>query len=221
MKTLAQLRAEVTRIVQDASYTDTIIDGYINDGLLDIAGQVFLPRLEASDTVDTDTSVSYVVLPTDYHRGLYRCYSTTNSTQIRVYENLPLLLREFGQLDLAGRVVGVAVRGDELHYQYLPSTAETLSFHYSAKPIELEDDADEPTCLPDFLVRPLLVSYVCAEIYDQIEDEVDGVKLNTNNYRTRYAESLAKLVSFIGPDALNQNRELQSFGDEMNLDAYL
>jgi len=221
MKTLAQLRAEVSRIVQDTSYTDTIIDGYLNDGLYDIAAQVFLPALEASDTVDTDPLLSSVSMPPDYHRSLYRCYSATNNTQIKVYENLPLLLRTVGKVDLVGRVIGVAVRGDELHYQRIPGTAETLDIYYSAKPTTLEEDTDEPTCLPDFLVRDLLVGYACKEIYDQIEDEIDGVKLNRNNYQQRFDLALAKLVTFIGPDALNHHRELQFFGDEMRLDAYI
>jgi len=221
MKTYSELIDEVSGIIQDTSYTDAVIGAYLNKGYVDVAGKVFLPELVTIGTVATTVSQYYSSLPAAFHRNLHFCYSTTNNRHIKIYRNMALLFREFSKIDAAGNVVGVAAEGNYLYYQRIPSSAETLQVHYYALPTAMSADGDYPSSLPDHLADDLLINFACRSIYQQIEDGIEGQKVNTMFHDQQYKEALADLVSLIGPDALNVHRVPQEFGDEMHLDWWL
>ena len=89
--TKAELVTEIARKVQDTSYTSSIILGFINDGLKDVAGQVLLPALRTSATVTTIANAAQVPMPDDYQRELYHLYDTTDSRRLKVYRSMNLL----------------------------------------------------------------------------------------------------------------------------------
>jgi len=53
---------------------------------------------------------------------------------------------------------------------------------YYLNPSFLEEDTDIPTDFPEYLHRKLFVNGAVYFIYDQIEEEVEGKKINTTNY---------------------------------------
>jgi len=203
MVTQAELIVEVTRIIQDASYTDEIQLTFLNQAMQDIAGdpRIFLDDLETQDTVDTSTTVSYVALPDDYQKNLFSCYNTDRNYHHTIYGSLEDLQRRFTNLDSNGSLVGVAIRGTNLHYQRIPSTSEELQLHYYRPPVDMADDDDTPDGLPAHLAKPLLVHHASAAIYSEIEQDIKGKKINTAYHEGRFNEYLAKLVLFIGPRA--------------------
>lgn len=218
IETATEINAEVETIIQDNSLglSDTI--SYINKGLKEISGLILLPKLlETENTVDTVISTAYASLPDDFQRNLHYCYSNTNNTKIKVYGSLELLYSDFSRLDVGGRAVGVARRGDRLYYQRIPSSAETLRVHYYKYPTILTDGGNSPDCLPEFLVRPLMVNYVAKEIWKLKEDGEDGQMPNTKYYKDEFAGAMAELNKYVGPEG----RCPQEINDSLNLEAYL
>ena len=205
-------------IMQDTSFGLSDVISYINKGLKIISGLFFLPKLlETDTTVDTVTSQAYASLPADFQRHLHYCYSETNNIKIKIYGSVELLYSVFSRLDVGGRVVGVARRGDRLYYQHIPSSAETLRAHYYKSPTVLAAGTDSPDCLPEFLVRSLMVNYVAKEMWKLKEDGQDGATPNTKYYESQFVEAMAMLNKHIGPEARNP----QEINDGLNLESYL
>lgn len=205
-----QLSEEISRIIQDDSYCASILS-FLNQGLWEISGKVLpdgrtikLPALDSTDTVETDTDDYKVALPTDYHHSLYWVGSEEQGGRIgkiKDYESFRTFLRTWPDpaLDAEGNITSVVVRNGYLYYQ--PRAVDTLTLHYSGQPTELEDITDTPECLPTHLHRPILVNYVCWKIFDEIEDGIDGAKVNATKYERLYNQALLELADFIGSDS--------------------
>jgi len=219
MVTQSELITEVTRIIQDTSYSDATQLSFINQAVQDIAGdpRVLLPDLETSDDVDTSTDDSYVSLPSDYQKNLTDCYNTDKYCHHKIYGSLETLQRDFYHLDQNGYIVGVAVSGSNLHYQRIPSSSETLTLHYYRVPTDMSDDDDEPDGLPAHLAKPLIVHHACAAIFSEIEQDLQGQKVNTQYHEGKFNEYLSKLIGFIGPVATSPI----SINEEMDWEVYL
>lgn len=205
-------------IIQDSSLgiSDTI--SYMNEGLKEISGFILLPKLlETDNTIDTVDSTAYASLPADFQKNLHYCYSNTNNVKIKIYGSLELLYSAFSRLDISGRVVGVARRGDRLYYQRIPPSTETLRVHYYKYPTILTVGGNSPDCLPEFLVKPLMVNYVAKKIWKLIEDGEDGQKPNTTHYENEFARAMSQLNKYIGPEG----RCPQYVNDDLNLESYL
>jgi len=201
IETAGVISTEVLAIVDDGSYTSTDVISYINKALNEISGRFLLPELEAEDTVDTTVDQNYSALPSNFQRNLHYCYSEDNNREVKVYKSFRLILRSVGVIDQAGYVVGVAVRGGNLHYQRIPSAAETLQIHYYKNPTVISGVDGSPSCIPQQLGRALLVNYCCKEIFSLIEEDTDGKKPNTDKYEGKYRVALAELSMFIGDEA--------------------
>lgn len=202
MATLEELIVEVTRIIQDTSYTGTIQAGFLNQAQKEVAGdpRVFLPDLETEKDVSTSTSVAYVSLPDTYQKNLTDCYNSSRHRHIKIYGSLEILQKRFSHLDQAGYISGVAIRGANLHYHRIPSTSETLALHFYRLPVDMDDDNDSDG-IPAHLVRPLLVNHVCAGIFSEIEQDLQGKKINTIYHEAQFEKNMVKLIAFIGPVA--------------------
>jgi len=220
IETIAEIRKEVFRIVGRVirGETTTIdILSFVNKGLKEIAGEVLLPKLiETETTVLTVVDTAYASLPDDFMRNLHYCYSSTNNRKIKIYDDVRLLYRQFSQLDLARSVVGVARKGSSLYYQRIPSSAETLRIHYYKYPTELIASSDQPDCLPEFLVRSLLVNYVVKELFSIIDTGPPDQE-NTAKYQRFFDDAIMRLKEYVGPE----NREPQYIYDDVNLEGYL
>jgi hypothetical protein len=219
MVTQAELIVEVTRIIQDPSYTEPIQLTFINQAIQDIAGDplVFLPDLETQGNVTTSTALSYVALPDTFQKKLFDCYNTTRHRHERIYGSLEDLQRRFSRLDQNGRIYGVAIRGSNLHYQRIPATAETLQLHFYRPPVDMTEDDDTPDGLPAHLARPLVVHHACAAIFSEIEQDLQGQKVNTLYHEGEANKQLAKLIAFIGPIAWAPTH----ISEEIDWEAYL
>jgi len=172
IETAQELSTEIEQKVKDSSYSFANVLSVLNKALKYIAGQVLLPALEtANNALSTTAATAYVALPTDYHRNLYYCYSNDRNRIIKVYYSYSDLIKRFSQIDLAGPVYGVAVKTLSLYYQKVPVAAESLMIKYYKMPTALTLVSSSPSCLPEHLVRPLLVNYVCRDIFADKDNE--------------------------------------------------
>lgn len=211
------LADEVMEAVQDASFTYDAIVELFNDCLMEIAGELLIPDLERWADIATDIYNGFISLPADFMRNLRYCHSITHNRKVKVYGSPVQLFRWFSVLDQTGRVTGVAVKGRSLHYQRIPSAAETLRINYFAYPERLQSREDKPSWIPWHLAKPLLKHYALKELFALIEDGVEGPQINTDRHEKRYEVAKERLWHFIGPE----QREPVDMETEIDWEAYL
>jgi hypothetical protein len=199
--TAGRIIDEIKAIVRDPSFTGADILALMNRGLFEIAGRVRLPGLETSAELRTAAGRAFVSLPADYHRDLFAVNVAAERRRARIEPDVAALLRRFPGLDRTGSVLAVAVRGRSLYYQPVPGAQTTLTAHYYRTPDPLEAGADRISCLPPHLTAELLVGYVCREIFERIEEGLDGKKVQTTAYGERFERAVAELEAFFGPRA--------------------
>jgi len=150
MTTQAQIITGVKEIIQDSAFTSARILEYLNQGVRQIAGGIFiqypdrtqiisspLPDLSTNSELTTSITLPYISMPSDYGRNLFFLASSTNEIEIELYDSYAELLRIYPNLDDTNRVVAAAVRGKLLYYQGYPSTAETLVGYYHRIPNDM------------------------------------------------------------------------------------
>ena len=215
MPTAQQLIESVQRKVRDASYGPDEILALLNRGLNEVAGwkntrpefglhgEILLPFLETVAAWSTQEDLANVDLPANYIKNMYMVNQPSN-VPISIWSSMRELLREWGGVltNEGVNVEDVALMGDQLYYQPIPTEALTLLVYYYRKPslLTLEDPngvTNTPYCLPEELQEDLLVNYAAMEIYDEIEDGLDGQKTQTANYAGRYQRALNKLYKSI------------------------
>lgn len=199
---LSELREEVKLIVQDSSFTDAMVDGYLNLALQDACAQCLLPSLKRISTVTTSTTEAYVNISTltgGFSGRLVKVLNG-NGESIEIVPSLELLLEEYGTMTEAGDIERCCLEGSVLWYAKIPDAEETLTVLYFRDPEELTDDADVPGDVPVFCHRPVLVYGAAALIYDLIEggDIDDTQRVNTRAYESMAIDGRRKLVEWMG-----------------------
>ncbi len=180
---LEAIRTEVENLVDDSSYDADIIDSYINETLIFAAGLVNLPTLKMIDVVDTVQNQAYTsVIPANStFSGVLRRVKKADGSEPRIYPDLERFLDDY-TMDNEGAVEAVCLEGSTLWYQKIPSSPETLTILYFKNPSPLSKDGDEPSDFPSHIHRKLFVHGTAFTIFDQIEDGVEGDKVNTKNH---------------------------------------
>lgn len=201
--TLKQMSDRIKSIVQDTSY-DSYVTDYINEVIEEVCEDIYFPALMTSITVTTSIIADNVSLPTDYHRGLYRVYSTANgSSNINILGHDELIHRYHSDPDANGQVCCVAIKAGKLYYRYIPSVADTLTLYYHKKVSTLSSDSDQPTCFGtnhESIAKSCIIHGVCMKIFDQIEDGIGGSKANTQLHQARYQDYYKRLKRSVRPD---------------------
>ena len=70
---------------------------------------------------------------------------------------------------------------------------ERLTVHYYKTTTDMSGGTDTPDGIPDVLQEELLKNYVLMEIYDLIEDGIEGIKVNTKRYETKFNKALIEM----------------------------
>jgi len=201
---VSDIIASVVDKVQDGGFSNAAILALINEGRHYIASKVLLPGLQTSDTVTTTSAKSSVSLPGDYQRNLFWVGSQAQGRRIGTREGDYYNLLTFQEVVpiTAGAIEAVCVFGEDLLYRGMAD--DTLTLKYYRKPEDISSTSLEPTELPAHLQRSLLVAYCAREMYAEIEDGIEGQKVNTDYWSRRLSEAIADLQSFV---AVNRPRE--------------
>lgn len=221
MATLSSLLSSIKAIVRNDAITDTEIKTRINDAVYAIAAGVALPdgRFSAClpdlynyDTITTDLLDAYTELPCDYQRNVFNVIDSVGRTIDPArggdYYSFDLFLNSIPEPNLTevGTVRFVVVKGSKLYYQGIPSTSETLSIHYYREPFEMTGDTNTPDGIPAQFQVPLIVHYVCRDIFGDILEF--GKKERFTYHSSRFLQALMELTDFIGN---NDNQESTYF----------
>ena len=167
-------------------------------GTITLASSAELTAESAGESV-TIKSAS-VALPSDYNRGLHFVTSVSKDRRITLYSSFHKLLRRYPLLNQTGDVSIVAVKGNYLYYQPIPTTAEALTLHYFRKATAMSASGDTPDGIPSHLHERLLVNYAAKEIIALIEEAVKGKTLRAEKYNEMFMKAMADLTAFIGPE---------------------
>ncbi|HPM70140.1 MAG TPA: hypothetical protein PLS57_04360 [Smithellaceae bacterium] len=226
MTTLSDLVTAIDNVIQDDSYLAKI-PSYINQAMKEISGGVRmsangqisppLPDLYAYSTVTTSTTLPYVSMPDTYQRKVFRISDSSGDVLSPPmggdYYSFALFMKQIADLRLteAGSIYRLAVKGNKLYYQGIPTAAETIYLHFYRKPVDMALDGDVPDGLPDHLALRLLKHKVCAEIFGEaLEDGQDNSGNGVKYHTAKFYEAMIDLVDFIGIDG---NPEYYGGGD--------
>lgn len=204
---------KVQNKIQDPSITDSEILALINEAQLSVAGGgerphglpliAPLPDLISSDTVSFNAATRSVSLPAAYHRNVFFVMNSSGN-RIDVSDDYIAFLRQYPKLTL-NSVEKYCVRGNTIYYA--PSATEDVTVNFFRKPVEILI-TESPDGFPEHFHERLFVSYCCRELFGDIEDGIEGRKVNTDYWENKYQEVLTDLERFLGPeDASPENVE--------------
>jgi len=188
--------SDVDNTVFDGSLSEDTIIEKINEGLRVVAELVLLPKLETSGTVVTAPGANTVDPPASFSRNLFRARDS-EGRKVEVFSSTDLLEEDITVVNsegvVEGNVAGIALQGEKFYYAPSPATAETLTLNYYTTPTVLTNDDDEPSCIPEAHQKRLLANYAKWQLFEDIEDGVDGAKVNSRKYETKFYTAVAAL----------------------------
>ena len=196
--TVAEIIALVKDAIEDESFDDDKILGYVNKGVGRVAAALPLPLLTYESVVTCKANTRRVALPDTYYSNLFHAYNVTKSSSVRIVRPFSTFLSRFPGLTIDGDVSCACVHGRELHYQGAPSSDQVLRVYYTARPEPLSS-SDNVECIDEVYQADLLVSYAAAECYKLIENGIEGTKVNYNKWMADYTLALNEYSLSIGP----------------------
>jgi len=196
---LSEMISKIETGIQDPSFTaeDDILP-LINEALELAADEFPHAGLASPAVIDvTAGDAGMVFLPDDYHHDLYRVRNTTFNQPVSIRSNLNVLEKLYDGFESSGPIADVAVEGTELYFKPTPvEETQQLTILYYKKPVDLEADDDTPGWLPSRFHQGIIVDYALKELWALIEDGIDGQKVNTAFYESRYEQSRGKLAYY-------------------------
>jgi len=204
---LGRLVSTIQDIVQDSSYSSATIIDMINDTLVDIAAGMEIPKkqnitapvpgLFTSGTVSLVNTARYGDMPSGFQRGPVTVYSTTTG-EIPLLTSFRRYMLDYPTLETGDYLDKAILNGSRL-YVY-PSVTETVTVTYYATPDTLSEETDEPDWLPTQFHSRLIVNRVCRDIFNRIEDGLEGSKPNTQYYQNELDNGIYAFDLFLGDD---------------------
>jgi hypothetical protein len=202
MATLDDLVLRVQKAIGDEDFTFDYITEVLNDGVQEITGGMQsslgdfitppLPKLFTIGTVTTDLVEAFVAMPATFQRSLV-FVADAQGNEIDIENSWNEFIAPNPLLDQTGRSYTTIEKGNMFYYQGIPTVAEEFTLHFYRAPVDMVADTDVPDGLPDHLHIPLLVNYACHNLFELVEDEIEGEKGNTKNYENRFLRALRTL----------------------------
>lgn len=222
MATKAQLVTRLKTVIQDGSFSDTLLLSILNEGVSRITGGIRLPDgslsppmpdLFKTTTVTATTTQNYVALPADFQRNLFWVYSTAANAMIPFKDDMIELLRGDNNLDDTGAISLCVRKGNSLYYWPTPSTNDTLRVYYYRTPVDMTTDTTTPDGIPAHLQYPLLVNYAAKELFSQMLDR-NAAKNRGQFHEIEFFKAMQDLVDYVGlPEAVPKNFNVDMTGD--------
>ena len=206
--TFKEIQDEVEVIVKDESLFD-LIPSVINDIYAEVVNEARPPALKTPMSVATVVGQSWLTLPSGVFGSLLFAGSATGG-QLTVVGSLEALMEEEPGLEEEGDLEKVAMEGGVLWYRKRPSVATTFVALMLRAPAKLVLDSSTPDCIPEYLHRRCLVYGAAAALWVILEEGIDGEKVNSMNYSSRYEQGKLMLLTWIGRQRKHVGRSIWS-----------
>jgi len=168
---LARLKSELSVIIRDDSLEPYFTD-WLNDAVNEIATDFDLPylRLLSPESFAVTTSTWLYDPPATYHKNLFKA---TDSNWTRIY--VCKRWEEMDSLDLdhdetGDNVTTIAVTEEAQQIGIYPLATETIKLWYYKKPTDMEDEDDEPSCIPEHFRYRVLIPKVVIRNFKLLQD---------------------------------------------------
>lgn len=205
---LAGLVKRVSDIVSDPDFDMSNVPELLNDAMHEIASGIQrpdssiltlpLPWLYTIGTVTTLTTTHKVVLPTNYQRDLVFARDS-NGNELTIHDAFQEFLQCYPALDESGDVNAIAVKGNYLYYQPIPTVASTITIHYYRQPTDMEDATDVPELPRQY--RNLLVYHVVKELYSRFDDGLGGSTAAVEKWTAKFFDLLMTMEASFPADS--------------------
>lgn len=194
----AHIAQRLKNLIKDPAYDydGEYVQTLMRDGLMFVAGRIYLPDLLTDAEVETVFGQDCLDMPEDFHRTLSReAWNVTYSRPVVVHESLQWLKERCGHAHYGdeGTVDAVALQGTRLYYIRRPAEPETLRVTYYRKP--MLDDCG----LPEHFVNPVVLNYTAAAIWGEIEGEPNQPGSQSEKYDAKFNGVLDELQLHLGP----------------------
>jgi len=205
---LLAMQNEANGIVQDDAYVDLIAD-YINESFLQAAGQVNLPDLKRLATISTQSGEMYNSLRgvTGGFNGRLTSIIGEYSEDIIVYNTLEDMVNEIQRQSRTftdvGAVEMIALEGHVLWYFPIPAVPQSIAAIVFGNPPVLINETDSPDSFPDHVHKNIGVHGACYMAFDQIEDGLEGAKVNTLAHYALFQKGISDLHAWIAKNRKN------------------
>lgn len=188
----------VSEEIQDDSFTDTVILGYINACAGQLASVYEIPGLLYTKDIVVDANSGHTVqAPGDFLRSIFHAANVTTKEEIEVFSEFADFVHAYPLFDEKCPITSLSWFGSQFYFQGVPTKSETIRVMYYGAPSQIVKTS-EPNFVPKHLHSDLFVNYCCAEAYNSIEDGVDGTKVNHNKFTSRFQLACVKLEGWIG-----------------------
>lgn len=171
---------------------------YINGSQRRIADILLLPDLrDGSASVSTVVNAMEANLPATFHKNLF--HARVAGTDIDVFKDVLSMSMVRGGLSLdTGTVEAIALKKGKLVYQPVPTAITAIETYYYRLPIPMTiSDISFPDGSygnDDF--DWAIIHDTCAKIFNEIESDLDVVKINTNKHEALFKEKIALLDEY-------------------------
>jgi len=213
-----KLIERIASIIDDDFFDTDRISSQINEKIFEIAQGIEVPGkvnitspltfLYATAELDLLSAVRFVALPSDYQRGVFNIHDSDAET-FPAMVSFQKFIQKYPCLETGDILEACVVHGASLFYT--PSLDKTVTIHYYKAPDTLVNGTDELSCIPEHLQQRLIVNGVCKDIFAEIEDGLDGRKVNTEYHEKIFYQAVAALDRFLGEDGVPEY--IENVGD--------
>lgn len=165
----------------------------LNIGMNQVSALVLFPELIASASVTLSPGADSVPLPANFQRNLFYCGNTDKTITV-LNSRKQILAETNGMTGGSNGPSVVAIEGRNLIYYPAPVKETVFDIKYYRKPTEIKDDATETIIPVEF--QKVLFHYALFSLYDEIEDGMEGQKVNTLHHEGKYNQYLSDLKSY-------------------------
>lgn len=201
----------VLELVADPDWGKQKVEPKVQEAYDRVCAEVPIPQLKTFISVDTVVSQAYCSLPSTFSGQVLRVIDGSRGPIEILPDGLEGLMSRYPELDDDGDLVHCAVEGNVLWYQYIPSSARTLSIVGYNNP-EILAKTTVPAAIPTHLHRGCLVYGTAWLIYNIIEEGLEPEnKTNTNwTHGLWRKEGVQKLFEFLGRTKWHQPKSVWS-----------
>ena len=211
MQSATTLIGRVQDLIKDGSFGPSFIIEKLNDGLAEVVQMTTPPDLVALDVeLDLAPGDKTIAVPDDFYGPrILKLYNRTDDQPCAIvyrFVDFAHISRRFSGMG----VRAACLKGKTLHVSGVPAVATTLEMSYLREPtifVDQNDKGTEITYLPFRLGEQAIVTYAAWQIFDIIEDGIDGRKVNTEKAHAKFLDVVSKIMNHFGMEARESQPE--------------
>lgn len=145
-------------------------------------------------TMEIDPLTGLIVI--DPITGLEVSHPIATEYHPQVLSSMGLLRAQAHYVDTEvrqGEIDFLTTRRGMLVYTPSPRLVTRMLCKFYENPPALVDDDEIPTCIPEVHHESLLVNFALWRCFEEVEDGIEGDKVNTAYYKNEFNEALAEL----------------------------